>query len=60
MFLKTVFDNSFENTGNTILVLFVNRSYSLNLAFFVFSVFFRTKNWESNVFSMFSLFSLFL
>ena len=54
LFLRTVF----ENTDNTIMMLFENCSYSLNILFYVFFMFFQKK--EPNVFSMFSLFSLFL
>ena len=39
LFLKTVF----KNIVNLVLILSENRSYSLNLMFFIFFIFFRTK-----------------
>ena len=41
LFLRTVF----ENTKNTILVFFGNSSCYQSLVFYVFSMFFRTKNY---------------
>ena len=58
MFLKIVLENIFQNPMNTILVFFENCYYSLNLMFCVF--FSEQKKVESNIFSIFFIFSLFL
>ena len=42
-FKKLILRIVFKNTDNTILVLFENCSYFLNLVFYVFSMFFRKK-----------------
>ena len=57
-FLKLFLITLFENTDNTILVLSKNLSCYLNIMFSVFFMSFITKrNWEPNIFFMFSLFS---
>ena len=56
-FQKLLLRTVFENTENTILV-FSNNCY-LILVFFVFTVFSEEKNWESDMFFLFSLFFLF-
>ena len=55
LFLRTVFEKL------RIIVFSESSSHCLDLVFFVLFVFFRIKNnWEPNVFSLFSLFFLFL
>ena len=45
LFYKTVFENRFENTENTIFVFFENFSCYFNLMFFVF---FKIKSLGTN------------
>ena len=51
MFLKIVFE--FENTNNQNDVLSEFTLYSLNLVFYVFFLFFETKEKEPDMFSLF-------
>ena len=55
-FKKLILRIVFKNTDNTILVLFENCSYFLNLVFYVFSMFFRKKRESKVVICVFLVF----